>query len=188
MVVLRPLYGIPEAGTHWWATYHKHHRQQLDMETSMYDACLLLTTKKLFGVVGMQTDDTLILADEKFSEKEDIELKRAKIEAKPKEVLSTNSPLMFNGCIISQQDQDNVIEMRQKDQGKKIQLVDPSQNNFRQKYREQRARAAYIATICQPEASFDLSRAAQSQEPTETDVKDLNKRLKWQLDNLNRRL
>ena len=25
MIVRRPLYGIPEAGTHWWAIYHKHY-------------------------------------------------------------------------------------------------------------------------------------------------------------------
>jgi hypothetical protein len=41
-------------------------------------------------------------------------------------------------------------------------------------YVQQRARGAYIATICQPEAAFDLLVAAQHQEPTEADVKALN--------------
>ncbi|KAI0994535.1 hypothetical protein K3495_g13645 [Podosphaera aphanis] len=45
MVVRKPLYGIPEAGTHWWATYHKHHRENLGMEPSTYDPCLLITKK-----------------------------------------------------------------------------------------------------------------------------------------------
>jgi len=26
MVVLKPLYGIAEAGTYWWATYSKYHK------------------------------------------------------------------------------------------------------------------------------------------------------------------
>lgn len=51
---------------------------------------------------------------------------------------------------------------------------------------EQRAREAYIATICQPEAAFDLSVAAQHQDPTEADVNALNKRIMWQMQNLDR--
>ena len=64
MVVLKPLYGVAEAGTHWWATYFKHHREKLHMTTSTYDLCLLITTtKERFAIVGMQTDDTLGLLD-----------------------------------------------------------------------------------------------------------------------------
>ena len=46
-----------------------------------------------------------------------------------------------------------------------------------QSYIEQRARGAYIASICQPEATFDLSAAAQHQEPEKSDIAALNKRL-----------
>ena len=42
--------------------------------------------------------------------------------------------------------------------------------------------------ICQPEALFDLLVAAQHQQPSDEDIKALNKRLKWQLDNLDRGL
>ena len=53
---------------------------------------------------------------------------------------------------------------------------------------EQRVRGAYIATICQPEASFDLSIAAQHQDPSDDDVTALNKRLKWQIEHIDRGL
>jgi hypothetical protein len=46
-------------------------------------------------------------------------------------------------------------------------------------YIAHRARGAYIATVCQPEAAFELSSAAQVTDPTEEDVKKLNKRLAW---------
>jgi hypothetical protein len=46
-----------------------------------------------------------------------------------------------------------------------------------------RARGAYIATVCQPEAAFDLSFAAQVVNPKEENAKQLNKRLQWQIDN-----
>ena len=75
MIILKPLYGVPEAETHWFSTYHRYHTEKLEMATSTYDPCLLITTTKdAFGMVGMQTDDTLILASDEFSQKEDSEL------------------------------------------------------------------------------------------------------------------
>ena len=184
MVVVKPLYGLAEAGTHWWATYSKHHKEKLMMETSTYDPCFLITTSKdKFGVVGMQTDDTIILADEKFSELEEKELV---FLAKPKERLTPDTPLIFNGCILTRR--GDKLMLRQKEQGKKIQLIDADSPDFKHRYVEQRARGAYIATICQPEAAFDLSVAAQSQEPTRDEVITLNRRLKWQLEHLDRGL
>jgi hypothetical protein len=187
MVVRKPLYGIPEAGTHWWATYHKHHREKLAMVTSTYDPCLLITTTKgVFGVVGMQTDDTLILGSEEFDTIEDEELTKAKFSAKPKELLSPETPLIFNGCILTQKEGDVAVELRQKEQGKKLKPVNPKSKDSQHEYIEQRARGAYIATICQPEAAFDLSVAAQHQNPTEADINALNKRIEWQMTNLDR--
>jgi hypothetical protein len=43
MVVLKLLYGVPEAGMYWWATYSKHHKEKLSMEPSTYDPCLLIS-------------------------------------------------------------------------------------------------------------------------------------------------
>jgi len=48
-----------------------------------------------------------------------------------------------------------------------------------QQYVEQRARGAYLASICQPEATFDYSIAAQAQskELTDEDINKMNKRI-----------
>jgi hypothetical protein len=51
---------------------------------------------------------------------------------------------------------------------------------------EQWARGAYITTICQPEASFDLSIATQHQDPKPDDVIALNRRIRWQIKNIDR--
>jgi hypothetical protein len=186
MIILKPLYGIAEAGTHWWATYIRHHKENLSMITSTYDPCCLITsTGTPFGIVGMQTDDTLILADTQFAALEETELTKAKLMAKPKEKLDSDTPLLFNGCIISVT--DDTIALRPKGQGKKIHVIDDKVSE-KQAYVEQRARGAYIASICQPEASFDLSVAAQHQDPSNDDVKALNKRLIWQINHLDRGL
>jgi hypothetical protein len=149
IIVRKPLYGIPEAGTHWWATYHKHHKEKLAIATFTYDPCLLITTtKKAFGIVRIQTNNTLILRSEEFDTIKDDKLTKAKFSAKPKELLSLETPLIFNGCILTQKEEDVAVELRQKEQGKKLKTVDSKAKDHQHKYREQRAYGAYIATIC----------------------------------------
>jgi hypothetical protein len=187
MIVRKPLYGLPEAGTHWWATYYKHHQDKLHMTTSSYDPCLLITTSKdTFGVVGMQTDDTLFLGSEQFAALEEEELIRAKLTAKPRDELTSKSPLIFNGCVLKMIPETDAMVLLQKDQGKKLQAVNEKGENPKQEYLEQRARGAYIASICQPEAAFDLSVAAQHQDPTKDNIGALNKRLDWQMKHMDR--
>jgi hypothetical protein len=54
------------------------------MTTSTFDPCFLVTTTGTpFGIVGMQTDDTIILGDDQFSALEEDELAKAKLMAKP---------------------------------------------------------------------------------------------------------
>jgi hypothetical protein len=187
--VIKPLYGLAESGTHWWETYFKHHVNNLNMDTSTFDPCLLIsnTSQDCFGLVAMQTDDTLFLANESFANKEDEQLKKEKIIAKDASKLTTDSELDFNGARMTLST-TNCVHIKQKGQGEKIELIDASTTDFQKAYIQQRARGAYIASICQPEATFDLSIAAQHQEPSADDTKLLNKRLKWQKENLARGL
>jgi hypothetical protein len=103
------------------------------------------------------------------------ELDKAGFTAKPKKTLTTTESLQFNGCILALNNNDTMT-LRQKEQGKKIQLINNT-TDFRQSYVQQRAHGAYIASICQPEATFDLSVAAQHQKPAKSDITVLNKQL-----------
>jgi hypothetical protein len=47
----------------------------------------------------MQTNDIIILADKRFSAREEEELKQAKYTTKPKEKLTVINLLLFNGCV-----------------------------------------------------------------------------------------
>jgi len=65
MVVLKLLYRIAEAGTYWWATYSKHYKEKLLITTSIFNPCFLITTTgTLFGIVGMQINNIIILGDD----------------------------------------------------------------------------------------------------------------------------
>lgn len=189
MKVILPLYGIAEAGVHWFATYQKHHKEQLSMITSTYDPCLLVThNTNDFGLVGMQTDDTLFLGSQSFTNKEEAALQQAKFMAKPITSLSPDEPLRFNGCTLIMDTKLNCLHMRQKGQGARLATIDINDPECQQRYVEQRARGAYISSICQPEACFDLSTAAQVQQPTAEDIKRLSKRIQWQMDHQDRGL
>jgi hypothetical protein len=90
----------------------------------IYNPCFLITiTKAAFGVVGIQTDNTLILKSKEFNTIEDDELTKAKFSAKPKELLSLETLLIFNSCILTQKEGDVAVELRQKKQGKKLKTV-----------------------------------------------------------------
>lgn len=187
--VVKPLYGIPEAGMHWFATYQVHHLENLHMETSTYDPCLLITKDGYdFGITALQTDDTLYLGMPKFMESEQEQLDIAGFKAKPRQDLTTGDQTDFNGCRITIL-RDSVI-IQQKGQAQKLQEVklEQQENHVSEYYVRQRARGAYLASICQPEATFDYSIAAQTQHPTKVDVERLNKRIRWQMANQQRSL
>lgn len=173
--VVRPLYGIPEAGTHWFRTYHNHHTLNLKMTPSTFDSCLLYNSEAL---IGLQIDDTLIAATPKFMEIESRELNKAGFAAKPCEKLTTNKPINFNGFKITLR-HDGALSISQHKQIMKIKLLDSSFT--KEQYIEQRARGAYIATVSQSQGSFNLSHAAQITQPTNKDAETLNRCLSWQL-------
>jgi hypothetical protein len=79
MKIVLSLYGIPESGTYWYNRYSRYYEVNLSMETSIFDPCLYITKNSEFGLVGMQTDDMLILARKGFIEKENKKLHKANI-------------------------------------------------------------------------------------------------------------
>jgi hypothetical protein len=186
--VIKPLYSVPEARNHWFNTYHRHHQDKLHIKESTYNSCLLYTNENSFSVVSLQTNNTLFLADKSFAETEESELHKANFLAKDKKQLTSSTPIKFNSGQIELQ--NNSILLTQERQCQNLKLVALKAINLtsskgevhqaitpKDQYVAQKARGAYIATVCQPEAAFDLSFAAQVVNPKEKNAKQLNKRL-----------
>ena len=70
------------------------------MISSTFNLCLLYNNH-LTAIISLQTDDTLIAADNIFTVLEQEELEKAKFLAKPYKTLKTNGYLEFNGLIIT---------------------------------------------------------------------------------------
>jgi hypothetical protein len=82
------------------------------MISSTYDPCFLITDRnRPFGVVGIQTDDTLILCVDAFTRLKDKELTKANLMAKPKEELTLANQLIFNSYVLTLS-HDGTIQLR----------------------------------------------------------------------------
>jgi hypothetical protein len=81
----------------------------------------LIISKGFFGITGIQTDDTLIICSPEFSAKKEEKIQKAAFRAKPKARLAKSSPMEFNGARLTLK--GDQLYLRQKDQGKKLKLV-----------------------------------------------------------------
>jgi hypothetical protein len=155
-----------------------------DLQTDLKDSHL----RTDMSIVDMQTNDILILIDSNFAVAKNEAIIDVKIMTKSRDNLESKFSLKFNDTIIERQEND--IYLRQISQSDHLQLikdVDIAIINSRDKIRlaliskkqyvAQRARDAYVVSICQFETSFDLSLAAQSIEISSENITILNKRL-----------
>ncbi len=158
------------------------------MTDSTYNPCLIYRCEP-FGIVGLQTDDTLMLANNTFAAIEEEAIKTAKFITKERACLSPKTPIKFNGTWIqlapngditfSQETRVVGISLLKDHEASTTSSRGVVRTNLSPKehYIAQRVRAAYLASICQPEASFDLSYAAQSTKFSPDDIAALNKQL-----------
>jgi hypothetical protein len=151
------------------------------------------SSSNAFELIEMQTNDTLMLRDDRFAELKESELKKAKLMFKKREMLIIFISIKFNDEIISLIEiiSKNNLSLTQLKQFDQIQLINlsisvdliSSRNQIRKmmtskdQYVAQRAREAYIATMTQSKAVFDLSLAVQITNLKEKDAKRLNRRL-----------
>ena len=79
-----------------------------------------------FAVIGLQTDDSLFLANQPFVDLEGKELGKAKLLSKPLERITVQTPLIFNGGLIKITKIGNKfsnIELTQERQASRIKTV-----------------------------------------------------------------
>ena len=136
--VIKPLYGISEAGVHWFATCQSHHIGNLKMETSTNDPCSLLTQQdESFRMTGLRIDDTLHLGSKEFIVKEEEKLLKTGFKAKPLEIIGNGNKTDFNGFCVLVEVESLVVQ--QKGQAEKLAIFRKGKDQGSQ-FAEQRAR------------------------------------------------
>jgi hypothetical protein len=118
------------------------------------------------------------LAPVRYSDQAQILRNKAQFLSKEREELTVQNPIKFNGGQLTMK--ENSLELTQERHCQNLGTVLHEAVNLtssrgvvrksvlpKGQYIAQRARGAYIATVCQPEAAYDLSTAAQVTSPTE---------------------
>ena len=101
MVVLKPLYKILKAKNYKQAIYYKYYKEKLFIIISIYNPYFLITTKKeVFGLIKMQTNNTLILILKEFSVLKNNKLSKTKLFIKFKKALVPETLLIFNRYVL----------------------------------------------------------------------------------------
>ena len=85
-----------KARNHWFNTYYCHYLKKLHIDESTYDPCLLYTNSNSFGVVGLQTNNTLFLTNNMFATTKKSMLKKAGFLAKERKKLTLTMLIRFN--------------------------------------------------------------------------------------------
>ena len=73
------------------------------MNQSTYDPYLLYSNEP-YGIVGLQTDDTLFIGDTAFAENKEVQLHKAGFLAKARDQLTNDKSLKFNRGLIELKD------------------------------------------------------------------------------------
>ena len=165
--IIKPLYNVFETDNHWFVTYHNHHISKLDMMQSIYDFCLLYKSDP-FGIVRLQIDDTLLLADNQFADAENEVIKSTKIMIKNRECLMKTKFIKFNNILIELIPKNNLVMTFDMQMSniffiKNLETLTISNRNiihteltFKNQYVAHWTKNVYIVSICQFETSFDL--------------------------------
>jgi hypothetical protein len=132
------------------------------------------------AIVGLQTDNTLIACNTAFKKRKSEELESAGFLTKPTQQLTADNNLTFNSAQISRS--TDLLTVSQSNQAKKIKLLNTTDIS-REEYVSQRAKGAYISSVCQPQVAFGLLYTTQTTDPQKDNVNKLNKCLKWQIEN-----
>ncbi|EKD13317.1 polyprotein [Drepanopeziza brunnea f. sp. 'multigermtubi' MB_m1] len=143
------LYGILEAKTHY-------------MRQSSFDSCFFISINKdQLRIAALQTDDVLMVINRVIKAKEEKELVKSKLKSKEIKIFTHAEPMIFNKCKLSLNKNEFGVLIGQKKQSERLAIIKLDSAIRAKEYLEQRAREAYLITICYLKASYALSIAAQ---------------------------
>lgn len=170
---VKPLYGIPESGLHWYLTYVNHHKKALGMKQTKFDPCVLYrrVENKLEGLTTLQVDDSYGFGVKAFLDKEDEKSK--KFITKPRINLSAGSKRDFNGFVI-EKCENGVCRLQQSEKLSSLRIPTSKED-----FVNTRAKIQYIGCCTRPDvAAATQLLASSAKNPSSESMKSLSKIVK----------
>lgn len=172
--LLRPLYGLSDSGDYWGATFSKHLKEDLGMETTTLDPAFFFkkVKEKLKGMTATYVDDTLQAGDESFQRLADQTEKRFQCKERAWDNFTfLGQQIETNG--------DGTFRVHQREYIEKLKLITPTSWT---QFTSTRAKLMWL-THTRPDICCSVAKATQvTKEKFETSDgqygKDLNKVVK----------
>ena len=104
--LMKPLYGLCEAGDLWASTIDKHHREDLDMKALRSEPAMYTkhVDGELVGISGSYVDDLLRAGDDKF--RKECRKTHEKFDMGEEEQL----PCSFTGFYLQRNEDDSITQ------------------------------------------------------------------------------
>jgi hypothetical protein len=145
---LKPLYGIPESGLHWFLTYSDHHVNALHMTPCAADRCLFFRKGNDGGppsTTALQVDDSFGSGDKHFLAEE--EAVSVHFKTKPRKLIKVGSTVKFNGSTITRPERGKYVLQQEE---KLRSLIIPRTDD---EAVSARAKIQYVASMCRPDVA-----------------------------------
>lgn len=145
----RPLYGLPEAGAMWYATFARYHRNELGMRHTATDPAVFVrhsSNGDFEGMSVLQVDDTLITGTDSFLADEERESKAFPSKGRT-EIGSKKTK--FNGSNLSRKGSSVIV-----DQEDYTQILDDKYERSPQGFATARGKASYATSSTRPDQAW----------------------------------
>lgn len=174
LLVKKSLYGISESGLHWFTTYHKHHRERINMEEARGDKCVLYrrSTSTLDGITILQVDDSFGHGTKQFLHDE--ESASTHFQCKPRLLLNAGNQVTFNELIIKR-NSESTYSIQQSEKLRGLRMV-----NTEEELKTTPAMIQYIGSCTRPDiSSRSQLLSSEMQTNLKMSIKKLNKLVSW---------
>lgn len=179
LIAVKPLYGVPESGLHWFLTYKDHHVKKLGMQQCTIDKCLLYkrsadyqNSRGVPDITILQVDDSFGIGSNDFLEIEDIESRE--FATKPRKTFGCGDTHLFNGSEIKRE-AENVYSISNKSKLEVLEIPKTERESV-----SARAKLQYVATVSRPDLASPVQLlASKVKHPSEETTKNLGKIIEY---------
>lgn len=179
LLALKPLYGIPESGLHWFLSFQNHDVGNVNMKPTKLDPFILSCRNgtKLKGVTEIQVEDSFGHGNEKFLDEEEKKT-NDHFKTNPRHTMKTREKITFNGTTVYFAQEKHLHFCNQKNfkSFQRLQIW----NYLKALFKRTPAKIKHVGIMARPDLCAEIQLLAlDKNESTSSEMNLLNKTIKY---------